>query len=176
MRLLRQAARAGLLLVRQGPAALARRAAYEARRAIDRRLRPAPHWRDRLPLPDLLGMTSPEERAWLAGYARAEYTGAGELVDLGCWFGSSTVPLAVGLAANPRVADRRRRIHAFDLFRWETWMEDSLAGSAEAGRFAEGDSFLPLFERQVAAWQESIAVYPGDLTALGWPPARPIGT
>lgn len=174
MRLLRDAARAARLLRRQGPLAFGRMVVHQGRRALARRSPRYPFLAADQPAGDLLGMTTSEEQAYLFWYASREYTGAGEIVDLGCWFGSSTIPLAAGLAANPAVSDRRRRIHAFDLFLWETWMEETLAGTALAGKLREGESFQPQFEERVAAYRDAIDVRPGDLTRLRWDPARPI--
>jgi hypothetical protein len=174
MRIVRQAARAGRMLLRQGPAPLYRRLAFEARRALARRLSPLPFLRERPHLPDLIGMASVEEQAWLYHFARHEYRGDGEIVDLGCWFGASTIALAAGLAENREVTARTARLQAFDLFRWEQWMEDSLAGTPLIDTLREGDSFLPQFEEQIAPWRSWIQVFPGDLTVLGWPLAKPI--
>ena len=45
----------------------------------------------------ILGMTSMEEQLFLEDYAQNEYSGKGEIVELGCWLGSSTISLARGL-------------------------------------------------------------------------------
>src|SRR5262245_47355342 len=62
------------------------------------------------------GMVSMDQRRYLYDYARRDFTGVGEIVDLGCWLGSSTVPLVIGLEANSRTAARERSIYAYDLF------------------------------------------------------------
>jgi len=123
---------------------------------------------------ELLGMTSREEQAYLRWYAKEAYDGDGEIVDLGSWMGSSTVPLALGLQDNPRVRDKAQRIHAYDIFTWEDWMDGSVAGSALAGRYRPGDSFLDEFRRRTARWEPLIETVPGDLTRLGWESAEPI--
>jgi len=162
------------LLRRQGPAALGRMAVHQGRRSVARRFSRHEFQRLRPRGPELLGMTTPEEQAWLFWYASREYAGEGELVDLGCWLGSSTIAMARGLAANPRVGDRRGRIHAYDLFRWEEWMEDSVAGTPLSGRLAAGASFLPEFESRISPWRQAVVTHPGDLVVQGWGPARPI--
>jgi len=123
---------------------------------------------------ELLGMTSREEQAYLRWYARDTYQGEGEIVDLGCWMGSSTVPLALGLADNPRVPDKAERIHAYDIFTWEEWMEWTVVGSPLAGRYRPGDSFLDEYRRRTATWESQIETVPGDLTKVGWEPRKPI--
>lgn len=174
MRSLRQAARALRLLRRQGPLALARMGVHQARRAWDRRSPRYDFLRERPPLGDLVGMTTPEEQAFLYHFARHDYAGDGAIVDLGCWLGSSAVPLAAGLAGNRSPAAREARIHAYDLFRWEAWMEDSLAGTPHAGTLRPGDSFQPLFEALVGAYRARLDVTAGDLTRLAWSARQPI--
>jgi hypothetical protein len=119
-------------------------------------------------------MTSPEEQAYLFWFAETQYQGWGEIVDLGCWLGSATVSLARGLARNPRVADKAGRIHAFDRFLWEPWMEGFVAGTRLAGRFAAGASFQPEFERRIAPWHDLLRIHAGDLLRERWEPRRPI--
>ncbi|MFN7940320.1 MAG: hypothetical protein U0X73_01870 [Thermoanaerobaculia bacterium] len=174
MRLVRDAARGFRLLARQGPVAFARMLAHQSRRAVTRRFPRHAFLKIRPPVGDLLGMTTPEEQSWLYDFARRSYRGEGEIADLGCWFGSSTIPLAQGLAENPAVAEKRGRIHAFDLFLWETWMEDTLAGTGLAGRLAPGSSFLPQFEQRIAPWRELVTIHAGDLNVVGWPFGQPL--
>src|SRR5687768_9256408 len=66
----------------------------------------------------LLGATTLEERAFCEWYARSAYRGAGAIVDLGSWLGSTTVPLARGMSRRPPGA-ATTRIEAYDRFVWE---------------------------------------------------------
>lgn len=116
----------------------------------------------------ILGMTTARERRWVHWYGRALFRGEGDVVDLGSWFGSSTVPLVAGLAANRGRAAASRRVFAYDLFRWDEWMRPALAGTRYEGRFAPGESFLGAFEELTAPWRDRIVVRPGDLTATRW--------
>ena len=123
-------------------------------------------WRVRRLLPNALvfGMTSKPEQNYFRHYAQNLFTGEGEIVDLGCWLGSTTIPLAKGLAQNPRGAGRR--IHAYDLFVWEKWMDPFLPGCAREYRV--GESFLDEFQTRTRAFADRIEVHPGDLQKLGW--------
>lgn len=174
MSLIRNAARAWRLLRRQGPVALSRMAVHQSRRAVGRHRAALPFLRDMPPLDDLLGMTTREEQAWLHWYASREYRGEGAIVDLGCWLGASTIALAEGLRHNPGRGAAGARIHAYDRFVWEEWMEDSVAGTALAGRLRPGESFLPEFERRIGPWSENIVPHCGDLPTIGWQPGGPI--
>ncbi|MBW4473283.1 MAG: glycosyltransferase family 4 protein [Stenomitos rutilans HA7619-LM2] len=123
---------------------------------------------------DKLSMLSSEERFYLQSYAKNEYTGSGEIVDLGCWLGSSTIPLAIGLASNLKVEAREERIHAYDIFIWRpSYMDQHLLGTASEGKYKEGDSFVEEFVERIHPWSHSIQVYPGDLNRIGWD-QRPI--
>jgi hypothetical protein len=118
----------------------------------------------RLGLP---GMTTPSELAYFKWHAQEGFRGVGHVVDLGCWFGSTTAALAMGLAANPHSAVARVRIHAYDRFAWEPWM-DAWSHLARQGPYAEGDTFLPEFETVVAPWRERVEVHRGDLLTQPW--------
>lgn len=122
-------------------------------------------------LSELFGMTSPAEREYVREYAANLYLGEGAIVDLGCWLGSFTVPLAVGLRANPGLRGRNLKIHAYDLFRWEDWMNFCVAGSRLEGRYKQGDSFLDAFVEQIAPVAELVEIKSGDLNQARWDPA-----
>ncbi|MGH9372664.1 MAG: class I SAM-dependent methyltransferase [Vicinamibacterales bacterium] len=116
----------------------------------------------------LIGMLTLNEQAYLRWYAKRRYTGRGEIVDLGCWLGSSTMPLALGLRDNRAVPVHRQVIHAYDIFRWEDWMDESVKGTSLEGRYRAGDSFLDEFQRRTAPWSTMVRPYAADLRAIGW--------
>ena len=57
------------------------------------------------------------------------------------------------MAANPR-ADRRRRLHVIDNFRWRPFMGERAPLELEADA-----SFRPYFEANLASWQDRISVH-----------------
>jgi hypothetical protein len=128
-------------------------------------------WRARRLFPNALvfGMTSKEEQRYFRHYAQTQFTGAGEMVDLGCWLGSTTIPLAKGLVSNPKGSGRH--IHAYDLFTWQKWMDPFLPGCSR--KYRVGESFLDEFHIRTRAYVDRIKVYPGDLQRIGWS-GRPI--
>lgn len=117
---------------------------------------------------ELLGMTSGTEQAYIANYGKDLYTGKGEIVDLGSWLGSTTIPLTNGLLKNPKFRASGRKVFAYDLFIWFDWMASSVAGTDLAGRYSEGDNFVDEFRRRIAPVADSIEVREGDLKAIGW--------
>ncbi|MFO1477209.1 MAG: class I SAM-dependent methyltransferase [Verrucomicrobiota bacterium] len=116
------------------------------------------------------GMTSVAERQYLRDYAENQFNGDGEIVDLGSWLGSLTVPLLQGLARNPRPGCPRKAVHAYDIFIWQKWMDPYQENPLIQGRYQDGDSFLPEFLRLVQPWDanRSLLVYAGDLCKIGW--------
>jgi hypothetical protein len=66
----------------------------------------------------LPGMTTGTERAYFQWYAQYIYSGCGAIVDLGCWLGSTTIPLARGLKKNMIKSSSKDRIYAYDEFIW----------------------------------------------------------
>jgi hypothetical protein len=120
-----------------------------------------------LTLGDLPGMTALTERAYYAWHARERFAGAGEIVDLGAWFGSTTASLASGLVKNRNPATRDRNVHAYDRFVWEPWM-DSYASLAAFGPYEPGDSFGQEFGAVVSPWRDRIELHAGDLHEQTW--------
>jgi hypothetical protein len=127
-------------------------------------------------VPDACGMITPHERAYYYAYTRRLFTGTGEIVDLGCWLGATTISLAAGLAANPRPGASRRRVHAYDRFIWEAWMDrvELLGNPPMVRTFRTQDSFLGEFHERIDRWKDKITVHQVDLLAEGWRIARPI--
>lgn len=115
----------------------------------------------------LPGMTTLTERAYFYWHARELYCGAGAIVDLGAWFGSTTAALARGLVRNRRPGTREVTIHAYERFAWEPWMDD-YANLARRGPYREGDSFRPEFDLVTARWRDRIDVHAGDLFSQHW--------
>jgi SAM-dependent methyltransferase len=111
-------------------------------------------------------MLIPDELRLLNYLADECYTGEGAIVDAGCFLGGSTLALADGLRRNLR----RRRcveeklIHSYDRFEIEDWTLDRyFSGSAQAG-----DSFRPLFDRNIAPYAGLVEVRAGDVCSWPW--------
>ncbi|MGB0561652.1 MAG: glycosyltransferase, partial [Spirulinaceae cyanobacterium] len=119
----------------------------------------------------ILGMTSMEEQKFLEAYARDDYSGTGDIVELGCWLGSSTISLAMGLEQNSQVTSKKQCIHAYDLFIWysQAGMDDNVLGTSLENKYRDGESFLEEYLKRIQLWQELICVHPGDLTTMGCP-------
>jgi SAM-dependent methyltransferase len=111
-------------------------------------------------------MLIPDELRLLHYLADEGYTGEGCIVEAGCFLGGSTVALADGLRRNLR---RRRQaeeklIHSYDRFQIEGWtIAPYFSESAQVG-----DSFKPLFERNIAPYAELVEVHAGDVRSLPW--------
>jgi hypothetical protein len=117
----------------------------------------------------LLGMTSVQEQVFLQDYAHNEYSGKGEIIDLGCWLGSATISVAKGLEKNLKVTVKDKRIHAYDIFIWApSYMDRCVKGTSLEGKYKPGDSFLDEFVHRISPWSHSIVVYPGDVVKIGW--------
>jgi hypothetical protein len=113
------------------------------------------------------GMTTPTERAYFKWHAQEVLTGAGSVVDLGSWLGSTTAALAMGLAGNPRPSAAATAVHAYDQFVWEQAMSYH-SPPTRLGPYQPGDSFRPEFELVVGRWDHRIVVHEGDLLQERW--------
>lgn len=114
--------------------------------------------------------TTWEERALLYWVASTYYKGEGAIIDAGCLAGSSTHALGLGLMENPRVGEARR-LHAYDLFRFEDYMRGAFSTIGEGNR-AVGASFLDLFERLTAEISSVTRVHAGDFLQERWGAGR----
>ena len=111
-------------------------------------------------------MLVPDELRLLHYLADECYTGEGSIVDAGCFLGGSTLALADGLRRN---LQRRRLveaklIHTYDRFEIEDYTVDQFfSGSAHAG-----ESFRPLFDRNIAPYATLVEVHAGDVCSFPW--------
>jgi len=112
-------------------------------------------------------MTVPEKQLlyWLA---RHYYSGEGEILDAGCYLGGSTRALATGLEGRADVAGTKP-IHSYDLFEVGVGTPDLVEAGLE-----RGDSFRPLFERNLGPLLGYCDVVEGDFLDHGWVADRPI--
>ncbi|HEX8250256.1 MAG TPA: hypothetical protein VF599_18935 [Pyrinomonadaceae bacterium] len=117
---------------------------------------------------ELVGMTSKTEQDYFAAYGEKNYSGKGEIVDLGCWLGSTTIPLIKGLLKNPAFTESNRKVYAYDLFIWFDWMNASTAGTNLAGKYKEGDNFVEEFKARTKEFARRIEIREGDLKQIGW--------
>jgi SAM-dependent methyltransferase len=111
-------------------------------------------------------MLMPDELRLLHYLAEECYTGAGAVVDAGCFLGGSTVALADGLRRNLRRRGRaeEKLIHTYDRFEIEEWtLGPYFSESARAG-----DSFRPQFDRNTAAYADLVEVHAGDVRSWPW--------
>jgi tetratricopeptide (TPR) repeat protein len=112
------------------------------------------------PLPAIPAMTRQAEQQMFYWLTSSRYTGAGAVVELGCWLGAGTVALAAGL----RDRGLSSRVIAVDRF---VWRGTPNARVISAG-LADGKEFEPAFRKYtqvLAPWIEPLRV---DLTDFQW--------
>jgi hypothetical protein len=129
----------------------------------------APSFDHKIPVP---GMIEPVERLMLYWAAKEFWRGFGEIVEIGCFAGLSTTALARGIQDNGAVKTKRKRLHSYDLFQipdYNTEYYCKLLGLPSEYR----GSFQHVFERNIADYHETVAIYPGDVVAREWQ-GRPI--
>jgi hypothetical protein len=101
-------------------------------------------------VPGMLHKDSMKYYKWIG----STMSGVGEVVELGCWMGSSTCALAEGLSLNEKF--QNRRIHAFDSFIWEKWMNFYAKEFTLRRTVALRDSYLDLFLRFCAPYRKLV--------------------
>lgn len=116
---------------------------------------------------EILGMISDYERAFLQFYTLKIYSGAGEIVDLGTWLGSSTFVLAKGLSENQKVSNKNKRIFAYDLFKWENSLNHHVVNTEYENIFEQGDDYKWLFFKMTKQYEPHIETK-GNVLNEGW--------
>ena len=122
--------------------------------------------------PHAYGMTTDNELCLLETYAREQFKGHGTIVDLGCWYGATTLSLARGLAANGQ-ANSHRTVQALDLFRWEAWMDPIAEQVSLPKRYVQDQSFYEDVKDLLSVYGGLINVERQDLAEYK-PPQTPI--
>lgn len=105
-----------------------------------------------MPAPTMLSRSEIDYLYWLAS---TQFTGRGRIVELGCFFGGSTMPLAAGLAAR---TDRVPNLLTYDSF----IMDSDTAPRYPVG-LAAGESFRPIFNSYLKDHLPRITVREGWL-------------
>ncbi|MEC7761245.1 MAG: class I SAM-dependent methyltransferase [Pseudomonadota bacterium] len=126
--------------------------------------------------PDRLGparavptMLAHEEELLLYWLTAAWATGAGAIVDLGCFAGGSTARLAQGQAqAGHSAPIHAAPIHAYDRFGADEAAKSRLLYPAGVAPFA-GEDLLPTATALLAPWSERITLHKEDLIDTTWP-------
>lgn len=121
---------------------------------------------------ELLGMTSKSEQDYLTRYARDVFRFNGEIVELGCFLGATTIPLVRGMLQNSAHTHNVKQVHVYDQFTWYEGMDDAVAGTNLVGKYKIGDSFLEEYRRQTEQYSDYIAIHDGDLGTIGWHGAK----
>jgi hypothetical protein len=113
--------------------------------------------RDRIP-----GMTRVSERSFCEWYTRHRHP-AGAIVELGPWLGALTRARARGLRARGLVD----RVESYDLFVWQPYMDQLVAGTPFEA-IATGDDFRQQFLAALGHLGEHVNARRADLAVEGW--------
>ena len=121
-------------------------------------------------VPSLLSFRDALFYQWLG---KKYYTGQGEVLDVGCWLGSSTLHLYKGLSQNPHF--NNRKIFAFDWFKWDDNYNQFLNLDTH---LSSGDDFMDLTGEFLGGNKEHIELIKIDYSRppcnAYWPLKRPI--
>jgi SAM-dependent methyltransferase len=111
-------------------------------------------------------MLTPDEIKLLHHLGEAYFSGAGCIVDCGCFLGGSTVALADGVGRNlaRRGRPREKVIHSFDSFEVEEWTRPDFFPETTAA----GASFRERFESNIAPYEDLVEVHAGDVRQQEW--------
>jgi len=146
--------------------------AWARKKYFSTRLLQSQPWRG-VPIPgdvrQTVSMLSEDEKHLLFWLTSEYFTGAGAIIDAGCFAGGSTVALAAGLAAvsdKEALADPRTRIDSFDRFITDEYMRVWYFEQNQLK--TEGDRFRNIFDAIVHDYRSMVRVFDGDITQTSW--------
>lgn len=129
-------------------------------------------WKAPRPVPraisDVPGQTELGERLLYYWLASEQYTGAGEIVEIGTLVGSSSICFSAGLADNPRVTQKAGRIHAYDRFITMGDLGGFLQKHYPEENLQDGSDFSHLYRRNVQQAGNLIQLTQVDALEARW--------
>ena len=128
-------------------------------RELNQRIREAvlrPKW--------LMGMTTHDEQDYYRKAAEDVCEIHGEIVDLGCWLGSTTISLLDGCSTS----DQTQNVWAFDTFIWEEYMDCMNANKQKTKKYKVGDNFKPEFVEKIGDRINRVNLCETDLVGYKW--------
>lgn len=114
--------------------------------------------------PRLFGMTTYIEQDYYRKAAEDVCEIAGEIVDLGCWLGSTTLSLLHGCESS----EQTQNVWAFDNFTWESYMDGMNIHKQKTKKYNVGDSFKQEFIDRVGTRISRINLCEVDLNKYKW--------
>ena len=122
-----------------------------------------------------LGMLSERERHLLFNLTESHYRGEGAIVDAGSFIGSSTVALAEGLKANPRLKSILKKaknslkpIVSYDIGFLPAPASGPVTKDAGGTLYTWGESFVPILEKNIAGHEDVVELRIGDFLKETW--------
>jgi len=110
-------------------------------------------------LPNIPGMVSTNEMAYLYWLVSETYTGSGKIVELGSWLGKSTVAIASGLESS----GIEEIVYTFDKYEWH----NSFDSKSNLG-LKHGSDFKHLFDANVKGFVQYINSTKTNLRDIVW--------
>ncbi len=111
-------------------------------------------------------MLSPKEQSFYYWLTETWTTGAGAIVDLGCFVGGSTARLAAGRHAATTDAARTAPIYAYDRFTVAERNKKQLYKHGIAP--FDGQDMFPLAQELLSPWNENLHFRHGMIQDIGW--------
>ena len=110
------------------------------------------------------GFTSQNERKYLYNFIKRHYKGNKDIVELGCAFGSLSVPILKAL--NERKA-KTSKLHVYDLFQYHESFGNILSNSKFNGKIQYGDCFKHIYMHFTEQYNDLLKINKCDLSRTG---------
>jgi len=110
-------------------------------------------------------MCLPLEQAYYRWIAENRYKGDGAIVELGCFLGSSSIPLIEGLLNNPKLR-AEAALEVFDRFVWDEGMAEWTGGRKDLGPLKVGDNYQSLYLEKLGSLSDRVSAHEKDFSNL----------
>jgi len=112
------------------------------------------------------GFSTINERRYLLWYAKVIYRNKGEMVELGCTFGSLSYPIIKGISESKHPTCRK--LYTYDTFIWHDSFGDILKGTKFHKTVSAGESFLHIYKHYIKEYKSNVNINEGDLFNDTW--------
>ncbi len=113
-------------------------------------------------LPEVDGLISPQEQRYLYWLTSTQFEGRGRVVEIGTWFGRSTLALGAGL----RDAGHAGEMTSFDKFEWKSTF-DAFDLMADVD-LPDGGDFMPYMVANIESTLPGHDVRKADVADIEW--------
>ena len=114
------------------------------------------------------GMINNQERELFYKLAKEQYTGKGEIVEVGALFGASSTSLGAGIRDNKNDFNKHKRLHVYDIFICYPDFNQRFFHPRKIFDYDTDDNTMPYYMENVKNFEDYIEATRIDATKVVW--------